>query len=152
MRISARADYAVRAIAELAKHEGDGPETAEEIARQQDIPHRFLEGILTDLRRSGLIASTRGARGGHQLARPGDAITVADIIRAVEGPLVWVRDARPSDIELDGAAGPLVHVWVALRANVRAVLESVTAADLANDQLPASITALTADDSAWSQA
>ncbi|MGO2110332.1 MAG: RrF2 family transcriptional regulator [Pseudoclavibacter sp.] len=151
MKISARADYAVRAIVELARHEGDGPETAEEIARQQDIPNRFLEGILSDLRRSGLIASMRGSRGGHKLARPATEISVADVIRAVEGPLVWVRDARPSDLERDGAAASLVHVWVALRANVRAVLESVTAADLADDDLPGSITALTDVDDAWTQ-
>lgn len=152
MRISARADYAVRASAELAAREDDAPVAAEEIARHQGIPHRFLEGILSDLRRGGIVASQRGARGGHRLARESSAITLADIIRAVDGPLVYVRDERPSDVELEGTAAPLMDVWVALRANVRAVLESVTLAGLVSGSLPPEITALTQDDDAWTQA
>ncbi|MBF0817515.1 Rrf2 family transcriptional regulator [Microbacterium paludicola] len=151
MRISARADYAVRAVAQLAAQAVDEPVSAELIAAEQDIPHRFLEGILTALRRAGIIISQRGARGGHRLARPASEITVADVIRAVDGPLVWVRDARPSDLEFTGAAAPLLQVWVALRANVRAVLESVTVADLAAGRLPSLITSLTEDDAAWTQ-
>ncbi|WP_221583734.1 Rrf2 family transcriptional regulator [Microbacterium sp. G2-8] len=151
MRISARADYAVRASAELAARDDETPIAAEEIARHQGIPHRFLEGILSDLRRGGIVASQRGSRGGHRLAREAAAITLADVIRAVDGPLVYVRDERPSDLEFEGVAAPLLHVWVALRANVRAVLESVTLDDLARGDLPEGIRALTDADDAWSQ-
>jgi len=98
MRISARADYAVRAAAELAAADHDGPVRAEALARAQDIPHRFLEGILSDLRRDGLVTSHRGAGGGYRLARSADSITIADVVRAVDGPLVFVRGTRPSDL------------------------------------------------------
>ena len=151
MRISARAAYAVRACLELAVRDADVPLSAEAIAAGQEIPHRFLEGILTDLRRAGIVASQRGARGGHRLARPADDVTLADVIRAVEGPLVFVRDDRPSDVELRGAAEPLITVWVALRANVRAVLESVTLAALAAGSLPPRILDIAADETAWTQ-
>ncbi|MTE23542.1 Rrf2 family transcriptional regulator [Microbacterium sp. ZXX196] len=151
MRISARADYAIRASAELAARAGGDPVRAEELAERQEIPQRFLEGILSDLRRAGVVTSVRGARGGHRLARAGEDITLADVIRAVDGPLVYVRDERPSDLEFSGAAEPLLEVWVALRANVRAVLEAVTLADLASGRLPESVRALAADDAAWSQ-
>lgn len=151
MRISARADYAVRACLELAVHQGDSPLSAEAVSTAQDIPVRFLESILTDLRRAGIVASQRGAYGGHRLARSRDDVTVADVIRAVEGPLVYVRDERPSDVELRGTAAPLINVWVALRANVRAVLEAVTLDDLATGELPASIREITAIDAAWTQ-
>ena len=150
MRISARADYAVRAAAELAAADHDGPVRAESLARAQDIPHRFLEGILSDLRRDGLVTSHRGAGGGYRLARPADEITIADVVRAVDGPLVFVRGNRPSDLEFQGAAAPLLHVWVALRANVRAVLETVTLADLVSGSLPDEVRALTEGESAWS--
>lgn len=154
MRISARADYAVRAGAELAAREADGqsPVRAEALATAQEMPHRFLEGILSDLRRDGIVTSHRGARGGYALGRPADTITVADVVRAVDGPLVFVRGTRPSDLEFQGAAAPLLHVWVALRANVRAVLESVTLADLAAGNLPPELRALTADEAAWENA
>ncbi|GGD31340.1 transcriptional regulator [Microbacterium faecale] len=151
MRISARGDYAVRACLELAVRPDDAPLSAEAIATGQDIPRRFLEGILPDLRRADIILSQRGARGGHRLARAPEDVTVADVIRAVEGPLVYVRDDRPSDVELRGTATPLVNVWVALRANVRAVLESVTLADLADGRLPNDIANLVADPGAWEQ-
>ncbi|MFE7505190.1 RrF2 family transcriptional regulator [Promicromonospora sp. NPDC057488] len=150
MRISARADYAVRAAAELAAADQDGPVRAESLARAQDIPHRFLEGILSDLRRDGLVTSHRGAGGGYRLARPADSITIADVVRAVDGPLVFVRGNRPSDLEFQGAAAPLLHVWVALRANVRAVLETVSLADLVSGSLPDEVRALTEGESAWS--
>lgn len=152
MRISARADYAVRAAAELASADHDGPVRAENLAKAQDIPHRFLEGILADLRRDGLVTSQRGAGGGYTLARPADRITVADVVRAVDGPLVFVRGERPSDLEFRGAAAPLLHVWVALRASVRSVLEEVTLADLASGSLPARIRDLTVEDAAWENA
>ncbi|GHH79968.1 RrF2 family transcriptional regulator [Promicromonospora soli] len=150
MRISARADYAVRAAAELAAADQDGPVRAEALARAQDIPHRFLEGILSDLRRDGLVTSHRGAGGGYRLARPASTITIADVVRAVDGPLVFVRGNRPSDLEFQGAAAPLLHVWVALRANVRAVLEAVSLADLVAGKLPEDVRALTQGESAWS--
>ncbi|HWV78673.1 MAG TPA: Rrf2 family transcriptional regulator [Isoptericola sp.] len=148
MRISAKADYAVRAAAELAASDG-GPVPAEVLARAQQVPHRFLEAILSDLRREGIVASRRGAGGGYVLARPAGAVTVADVVRAVDGPLVFVRDARPSDLEYTGAAASLLHVWVALRVNVRAVLEQVTLADLAAGKIPDVVRRLTEQESAW---
>lgn len=152
MRISAKADYAVRAAAELAAAGDGGLVPAEALARAQEIPHRFLEAILSDLRREGIVTSRRGARGGYALARPADRITVADVIRAVDGPLVYVRDERPADLEYAGAASSLLHVWVALRANVRAVLERVTLADLAGGAVPEAVRRLTDDDEAWRNA
>lgn len=151
MRISARADYAVRACVELAAHATTSPLPAETVATAQGIPLRFLESILTDLRRAGIATSQRGARGGYTLTANAEDVTVADVIRAVEGPLVYVRDERPSDVELRGTAAPLIDVWIALRANVRAVLEAVTLADLAASALPESIRKITAIDSAWTQ-
>ncbi|WP_159621587.1 RrF2 family transcriptional regulator [Ruania rhizosphaerae] len=148
MRISAKAEYAVRAAAELATG-GETPMPAEALARAAGVPHRFLEGILTDLRREGLVLSRRGAGGGHLLARPAERVTIADVIRAVEGPLVFVRDERPGEIAYQGAAALLPQVWVALRANVRAVLEQVTLADLAAGHIPALVAELTADEDAW---
>ncbi|MCA5894247.1 Rrf2 family transcriptional regulator [Isoptericola sp. NEAU-Y5] len=149
MRISAKADYAVRASAELAASTDAGPVPAEALARAQQIPHRFLEAILSDLRREGIVASRRGAGGGYVLARPADKVTVADVVRAVDGPLVFVRDVRPSDLEYEGAAASLLHVWVALRVNVRAVLEQVTLADLAAGNVPDAVRRLTDDQGAW---
>ncbi|GAB3175296.1 Rrf2 family transcriptional regulator [Myceligenerans halotolerans] len=152
MRISARADYAVRAAAELAAADLDVPVRAEALASAQDIPYRFLEGILSDLRRDGLVISQRGAGGGYRLARPADQVTIADVIRAVDGPLVFVRGKRPSDLEYQGPAAPLLQVWVALRANVRTVLEQVTLAALVADGLPAEIRDLVRADDAWENA
>jgi Rrf2 family protein len=149
MRISAKADYAVRAAAELAAARDDGPVPAETLARAQGVPYRFLEAILSDLRREGIVTSRRGARGGYVLARPADRVTVADVVRAVDGPLVYVRDERPADLEYAGAASSLLHVWVALRASVRAVLEQVTLADLAAGTVPDAVRRLTQDDEAW---
>ncbi|MFC8600136.1 MULTISPECIES: RrF2 family transcriptional regulator [unclassified Isoptericola] len=149
MRISAKADYAVRAAAELAAAADGGPVPAESLARAQGVPHRFLEAILSDLRREGIVASRRGAGGGYVLARPADRVTVADVVRAVDGPLVFVRDARPSDLEYTGAAASLLHVWVALRVNVRAVLEQVSLADLAAGNVPDAVRRLTDEESAW---
>ncbi|MFF7328913.1 RrF2 family transcriptional regulator [Streptomyces sp. NPDC090306] len=149
MRISARADYAVRAVLELAVRQGGGPVKAESIAAVQDIPHKFLEGILGDLRRTGLVTSRRGGNGGYGLGRPAEEISVADIVRAVDGPIVSVRGERPTGLAYTGSAEPLLPLWIALRANVRKILEGVTVADLAADELPAEVRALSAEPAAW---
>jgi Rrf2 family protein len=149
MRISARADYAVRAVLELAVRQGDGTVKAEEIATAQDIPHKFLEGILGDLRRAGLVGSRRGGGGGYRLAREAPAITVADVIRAVDGPIVSVRGERPTGLSYQGSAQPLLPLWIALRANVRRILEGVTIADLAAGTLPETVELLAAEPASW---
>ena len=137
MRITAKADYAVRAAAELARAEPDGvPVKGEQLARSQSIPQNFLENILTELRRAGIVRTRRGAEGGYQLARPAADITVAEVLRAVEGPLAAVQGSRPETLEYEGAAEHLPEVWVALRASLRSVLEHVTLADLASGKLP----------------
>nr|WSY55192.1 Rrf2 family transcriptional regulator [Streptomyces sp. NBC_00886] len=149
MRISARADYAVRAVLELAVRGDDGPMKAETIATTQDIPHKFLEGILGDLRRAGIVDSRRGGGGGYRLARAATAITVADVIRAVDGPIVSVRGERPTGLSYTGSAEPLLPLWIALRANVRRILEGVTLADIAANALPESVRQLAAEPAAW---
>ncbi|WP_372348985.1 Rrf2 family transcriptional regulator [Streptomyces sp. KL116D] len=149
MRISARADYAVRAGLELAARTDGGPVKAETISAAQEIPHKFLEGILGDLRRGGIVVSRRGGNGGYLLARPAAAITVADVVRAVEGPIVSVRGERPSALSYQGPAEPLLPVWVALRANVRKVLEGVSLADIADGRLPDQVRELADDPAAW---
>ncbi|OIK02486.1 MULTISPECIES: RrF2 family transcriptional regulator [Streptomyces] len=149
MRISARADYAVRAVLELAVRQGNGPVKAEEIAAVQDIPHKFLEGILGDLRRAGIVESRRGGGGGYRLAKDAAAITVADVVRGVDGPIVSVRGERPTGLSYTGTARPLLPLWIALRANVRRILEGVTVADLAADALPEPVRALAAEPAAW---
>ncbi|MGV9450921.1 RrF2 family transcriptional regulator [Streptomyces sp. NPDC003635] len=149
MRISARADYAVRAALELAVRHDDGPVKAESIATVQDIPHKFLEGILGDLRRAGLVDSRRGGNGGYRLAREASEITVADVIRAVDGPIVSVRGVRPTGLSYGGSAEPLLPLWIALRANVRRILEGVTIADIAADALPDAVKSLAAEPAAW---
>jgi Rrf2 family protein len=148
MRLSAKADYAIRAAVELAAA-GDGPTKSERIASAQDIPAKFLENILLDLKQGGVVQSRRGAEGGYWLARPADEISLADVIRAVEGPLANVRGARPEDLDYRGAAASLKAVFIAMRANLRAVLEEVTLADVAAGELPASVLALTDDPDAW---
>ncbi len=148
MRISAKADYAVRAAAELAAA-APGLLKGDQIAASQSIPIKFLENILSELRHAGIVASQRGAEGGYSLARPADEITLADVIRAVDGPLANVRGGRPETAEYVGAAAALRVVWIALRTNIRAVLESVTLADLAANELPDEVAALTADPEAW---
>lgn len=147
MKISARADYAVRAASQLAASPGEAV-PAETLATAQDIPGRFLEGILGDLRRQGLVVSRRGGSGGYRLALPAAEITVADVVRAVDGPLVFVRGERPPQLEYAGPAADLPAVWVALRASVRAVLEEVTLADLAGHRLPASVRDLASSEDA----
>jgi Rrf2 family protein len=147
VRTTAKADYAVRASVELAA--ANGLVTAEQIAQAQEIPLNFLENILRDLRRAGLVESRRGQAGGYVLARPADTISIADVIRAVEGPLANVRGQAPETLAYPGAAEKLRDVWVALRANIRAVLEGVTLADVARGELPAHVEELTRDADAW---
>lgn len=149
MRISARADYAVRAALQLAASRDELPLKAEAIAEAQDIPHKFLEGILNDMRRGGLVLSQRGGNGGYRLARPAGSITIADVIRAVDGPLVSVRGVRPPDLSYTGPAQSLLPLWIALRSNVREILEGVSLADVASAQLPAEVCALTEPPAAW---
>jgi len=150
MRISAKADYAVRAAAELAAAAPGGrPVKGEQLASAQGIPQKFLENILADLRTAGLVLSRRGAEGGYALTRPADEISVAEVMRAVEGPLAAVQGVRPESLHYAGAAARLPEVWVALRANLRAVLERVTLAALASGTLPASVTELAAAADAW---
>ena len=148
MRVSAKADYAIRATVELAAA-GDGPTKGERIAQAQSIPPNFLENIFTDLRNAGIVASRRGAEGGYWLARPAAEISVADVIRAVDGPLANVRGVRSEQVEYVGSAKQLRDVWVAVRASLRGVLENVTLADLAAGELPESVRQLAADPDAW---
>lgn len=148
MHISAKVDYAVRTLVEIAAAD-TVPVKAEHLAGAQTIPHKFLEAVLGDLRRAGMVNSRRGPDGGYWLARPPEEIAVADVIRAVEGPLASVRGERPEEIEYEGAAKPLRDVWIAVRVNLRAVLESVTVADIASGALPGFVGDLTADPQAW---
>jgi Rrf2 family protein len=148
MRISAKADYAIRAGVELAAA-GEGPVKGERIAQAQAIPVKFLENIMVDLRHAGLVRSQRGAEGGYWLARPADAITLADVIRAVDGPLASVRGVRSEELTYGGSAEPLREVWIAVRASLRNVLECVTLAHVARNELPASVESLTAEADAW---
>ena len=136
MRVSAKADYAVRAAVELASAPPEQPVKGDAIAGAQEIPLRFLENILTEMRQQGLVHSRRGQEGGYWLARPADDITIAEVIRSVEGPLASVRGARPDELDYRGSAEPLKGVWVALRATIRSVLETVTLADVVAGALP----------------
>jgi Rrf2 family protein len=147
VRISAKADYAVRAAVELAIA-GDVSLSADAVARAQDIPVFFLKKIFNDMRLAGLVNTQRGRDGGHRLARPPSEISVADILRAMEGPLADVRGEAPENLNYHGAAEPLQDVWIALRANVRTVLEGVTLAHIANEQLPKRIANLAQKDDA----
>lgn len=149
MRVTAKADYAVRAAVELAGARETAPRKMDDVATAQQIPVSFLENILTQLRSAGIVRSQRGPDGGYWLSRPASEITLAQIIRGVEGPLVGVRGQRPEEVSYTGAAEPLQRVWIALRANLRAVLEQVTVADVAADDLPEEIIALTRADDAW---
>jgi Rrf2 family protein len=148
MRVSAKADYAVRAAVELASSEA-GPIKGERLADSQDIPLKFLENILGELKHAGLVRSQRGTEGGYWLARPPEEITIADVIRAVEGPLASVRGESPESLGYSGSAKPLNTLWVAVRANLRAVLDTVTVADVASGTLPAVVEQLARDPAAW---
>ena len=148
MRVSAKADYAIRAMVELAAADG-GPLKAERISQAQEIPAKFLENIMSDLRNAGLVRSQRGTDGGYWLAKPAREIDLAQVIRAVDGPLANVRGYRSEEISYSGSAEPLRDVWVAVRASLRAVLEQVTLEDVAQRKLPDSVMALTIDREAW---
>ncbi len=149
MHVTAKADYAVRAVVELAHSSQESPRKVDEVAQAQRIPVSFLENILTQLRSAGVVRCQRGAEGGYWLARPAEEVTLADIIRAVEGPLVGVRGQRPDEIEYIGSAEALQAVWIALRANLRKVLEHVTVADVAEGRVPADVLELTRQEEAW---
>jgi Rrf2 family protein len=149
MRITAKADYAVRATCELAARAGQGPVKGDVIAAAQGIPLKFLENILGELKHAGLVRSQRGAEGGYWLARPADEISIADVIRAVEGPLASVRGEAPESVKYRGAAESLGKLWVAVRANLRAVLEETTVADVARGDLPEIVDEITNDPAAW---
>jgi Rrf2 family protein len=151
MQVSARVDYALRAAAELARAEIEeiGPLKGERISQEQRIPKKFMENILLDLKHSGIVRTQRGAAGGYWLATPASEISLAQVIRAVEGPLANVRGEWPETVEYRGAAIPLTEVWIAVRANLRAVLETVTLADLVEGSLPAPVEELTRDPDAW---
>jgi Rrf2 family protein len=149
VRISVKADYAIRAAAELASLGGDGPVKAQRIAEAEDIPLKFLLNILSDLKRARVVSASRGASGGYQLARPPEQINLAEIIRAVEGPLANVHESRPEDIAYRGPSENLREVWIAVRASLRSVLENVSVADLASGKLPRAVTALSSKPEAW---
>ncbi|HZI91934.1 MAG TPA: Rrf2 family transcriptional regulator [Thermoleophilaceae bacterium] len=151
MRISAKADYAVRAAVELAVAAPDRPVKGEHVASAQAIPIKFLENILVDLRQAGIVQSRRGPDGGYWLARPAAEVTVADVIRASDGPLASVRGEKPEDLAYEGAAAELRQVWIALRTSMRDVLERVTLDDLAGGRLPAEITERIAEPGAWAR-
>ncbi len=148
MRLSARVDYALRAAAELAAA-GERLVTAERLARTQEIPPKFLESILVQLRRGGIVNAQRGPEGGYWLARPASEINLAEIIRVIDGPLANVRGQRPEDLGYTGAARSLQEVWIALRASERSILEEVTLADVATGKLPDRVRELAADPDAW---
>ncbi|MBF6328491.1 RrF2 family transcriptional regulator [Nocardia transvalensis] len=150
MHITAKVDYAVRILLEIARAEPNSVK-ADTIATAQAIPPKILESAAAELRRAGLVTSRRGPDGGYRLARPAAAISVADVIRAVEGPLASVRGQRPEDVTYAGAAQPLQRVWIALRVNIRSVLEQVSIADIAADELPEFVEALTTDPGAWAR-
>ena len=141
-------DYALRAVIELAAA-GAGPVKGERIAQAQEIPLKFLENILGDLRHAGIVGSQRGVEGGYWLARPAEELTVAEVVRAVEGPIANVRGIGPEQVEYAGSAERLRDVWIAVRASLRAVLEHVTIADLARGELPEEVESLVAAPDAW---
>lgn len=142
MRVSAKSDYALRALIEIAGQSSAAAISAEEIGRLQGIPRGFLQGILADLRRVGIVMSQRGQAGGWRLARDTHDVSVADVIRAVDGPLVSVYGMRPEAVAYNESARALQHVWIAARSSLREVLETVTIADLVSGHLPEPIPAL----------
>ena len=149
MRVSAKVDYAVRAAVELAASEPGVNVKAEAIAEAQHIPRKFLDNILQGMRQAGLVESRRGPDGGHRLAQPADAISIADIIRAIDGPLANVGGQYPEDVHPPGAAEPLQEMWVAVRAALRGVLEETKLSDVAAGELPARVRELSALPGAW---
>jgi Rrf2 family protein len=149
MRVSAKSDYALRALIEMAGRTDGAPVSAEELGRLQEIPHGFLQAILADLRRSGVVVSQRGQSGGWRLNRAPEEISVADVIRAVDGPLVSVYGLRPEAVSYNQSAAVLQHVWIAARRSLRDVFEQVTLQHMADGKLPKAVTSRTADEDAW---
>lgn len=149
MRVSAKSDYALRALIEMAGRADGRAVSAEELGRLQEIPHGFLQAILADLRRAGIVMSQRGQSGGWRMGRSADGVTVADVIRAVDGPLVSVYGLRPEAVSYNDSADVLQHVWIAARRSLRDVFEAVSIQQLADGKLPKAVTSRTADDDAW---
>jgi len=149
MRVSAKSDYALRALIELATRKDGTPVSAEELGRLQEIPHGFLQAILADLRKSGIVISQRGQSGGWRMGRDPETVSVADVIRAVDGPLVSVYGLRPEAVNYNGSAEVLQHVWIAARRSLRDVFEQVSIQQLADGKLPKAVTSRTADEDAW---
>ena len=149
MRVSAKADYALRALIEMAGRADGKAVSAEELGRLQDIPHGFLQAILADLRRAGVVMSQRGQSGGWRMGRPADDVSVADVIRAVDGPLVSVYGVRPEAVSYNAKAEVLQYVWIAARSSLREVFEEVSIQQLADGVLPAPVTKRTASEDAW---
>jgi Rrf2 family protein len=149
MRVSAKSDYALRALIEIAASEDGKAMSAEELGRRQDIPRGFLQAILADLRRADIVTSQRGQAGGWRLARDPDTVSVADVIRAVDGPLVRVYGLRPEAVSYNESAEELQRVWIAARSSLRQVFERVTIKSLATKRLPKKVVALTQDEEAW---
>ncbi len=149
MRVSTKSDYALRALIEMAVRQDGRPVSAEELGRLQEIPRGFLQAILADLRRAGVVLAQRGQSGGWRLAKPASEVSVADVIRAVDGPLVSVYGLRPEAVSYNGSAKVLQHVWIAARRSLREVFEEVSIQQLADGELPAAVTSRTDDDDAW---
>ena len=149
MRVSAKSDYALRALIEMASRADAAAVSAEELGKQQDIPHGFLQAILADLRRAGIVISQRGQSGGWRMGRPPGDVSVADVIRAVDGPLVSVYGLRPEAVTYNDTADVLQHVWIAARRSLRDVFEHVSIQQLAEHRLPKAVTSRTADEDAW---
>lgn len=152
MRVSTKSDYALRGLIEIATREASGERkavSAEELGKAQDIPHGFLQAILADLRRAGIVVSQRGQSGGWRMARAASEVSVADVIRAVDGPLVSVYGLRPEAVQYSGNAEVLQRVWIAARSSLREVFETVTIESLAAGTLPPDVMARTEDDDAW---
>jgi Rrf2 family protein len=149
MRVSAKSDYALRALIEIAAQDDGAALSAEELGRRQDIPRGFLQAILADLRRADIVMSQRGQAGGWRMGRDPEAVTVADVIRAVDGPLVSVYGVRPEAVKYNDSAQVLQHVWIAARTSLRDVFERVTIKSLAEKHLPEPVMALTKDEDAW---
>lgn len=152
MHVSAKADYGMRALLELTLAYQADPKRlvkGESISRAQEIPVKFLEGILRELRQSGIVASQRGAEGGYRLDRSPSEVTIADVVRALDGPLAAVRGSRPEDMTYEGAAEHLREVWIAMRAAMRDVLENTTLVNVVTGQMPDEVTAMLAEPGAW---
>jgi Rrf2 family protein len=149
VRVSAKTDYAIRAVLELAAAPDDKPVKGERIATAQAIPLRFLENILMQLRHAGIVESRRGADGGYRLARPAGEVKLADVIRAIDGPLAGVSGVRPESLSFNGVAEPMREVWIAVRASLRSVLEGVTLADVVAGEMPDHVRSMLGDEDAW---